>query len=977
MRKEIHAKTNFSLRKRDFWKLQQTKMDNLFYKIQVYLQKKDQECGRLQFLTSRTTEESIKHIEDVCTSISGFLGTFKISTKGRNLKDTNDCILVFKYLVLNTAFKSQTYLLEDITNGHLADMCPPLSPYLFLEVLQYIQYEEILAESILYFPLDLCVEILEISRRCFKYAEFDRALNTLIALISNAYKKFLIVKELGSQTSCFEDFTERLVNIIQELISLIFNEKIIRFDEVSNLKKHERYGIILKKILKMVRDLLESRSINLSAEKEKLYKITFGNQSPVSGCEEVMQLFLEELNQELINLLLRKIKEIDCNIYLGWAELNYDNGSISLQRSIGIDCFYFADALKKQDQITKFEHLIKCLDQLASKPNAGTPLSEFHLEELCRKSEGHPEYIKELLKRYKDWNESIFDCIEQNESLLDKDDCLYLLEYLLSIILQSDMEAYKVRVYSFVTKVLLNQSITDLYAITIEYLLNHDGCKILEFSKTIENFKNFITHNTTFLSAKNLRFVLISVIKSPKKILTIILKIVIGHTNYEHVMISPRDVFLLSPILKIQTENGRTLLMNILGECLQNSECNIKKFTHFMQVMEENNYETDEIFNDLFIPYLESESFNVSSINSVLNSVRKMQNKCTENLKIDKMVIAIAKRISCLRKDTSLPKYVNGEILCLLFRVIEVFIRDQSRWFNLEKKIAIISSISVYIEPIDRPYFSSLWHLTKQGIDVRDIMEDYERRCFIVMNEVKNQGVSERLRSCLGDFSFLNEDFLRHLILRSTELEYAKYGTEIVLLNWDIFGWKSELDAFDQFVRITIEACLLCLEFSDVSSPQSFPFLIKCLSRLSKSIFKLNVTKTYESIHNSLTQSIKRLDHHIKNSQYSDFYQNFLTSVNNISCKNSLVEILQQLISAIHYFGCQCLGLVTGKKHNYEYTSEVIKFRIIHEFISNAMKVSAEEAYICITKMEEFLFSEGCNNKKEQKQYIEEVFQAS
>ena len=951
-------------------------MDDLYYKIQIYLQKKDQECGRLQFLTSRTTEESIKHIKDVCTSISSFLEAFKIPTKGPNLKDNQDCVQVFKYLLLNTSFKSQTYLLEDITNGHLADMCPPLSPYLFLEILQHINYEEILAESILYVPLDLCVEILEISRRCVEYLEFDRAFNTLLTLISNGYKKFIITKDLGSQTSSFEEFLERLVNAIHELIPLLSNERIIRLDEVSDLKKYERYGIILKNILKVVRDSLESNSINLSKEKEKLYKITFGNQSPTQGNEEVMQRYLEDLNQELMNLLLRKIKEIDCKIYIGWAELDYDNSSISLQRSIGLDCYYFVEAMKNNVQLSKFEHLIECLNQLASKPDAEIPLSELSLEELCSKADGKTtEFMKELMKRYKDWNESIFDCIEKNESLLDKDDCLYLLEYLLSIISQPDKEAHIQRVFTFVTKVLLIQSITDLYSITIEYLLNHDGCNMLEFPKTEEHFKDFITHNATFNCPKNLRFVLISVIKSPRKILTILLKMVIGHPSYEHVMISPGDFFLLAPILKIRTENGRTLLMNILGECMQNSEWNVKKFAHFIQVMEENKYEADEIFNELFIPYLQSETFNVSNINSVLNSVRKMQNKCTENLKIEELLRAIVKRISYLRKNTSIPKYINGEILCQLFRVIEFFIRDQQSWFNAEKKISVINSISAYLEPIDRPYFASMWNLTKQGIDIRDIMEDYERRCFIVMNKVKDQGVSERLRSRLNDFSFLNEDFLRHLILRSTELEYTKFGTEIVLLNWDAFQWKSEMDAFEKFVQITIEACLLCLEFPDVSSPQSFPFLIKCLSRLSKSIFKLNVTKTYESVYVSLTQNIKRLDNSIKNSQYSELYLKFCTFLNNVSRKRPLADILQELIAAIHNFGCQCLDLAVEKKQNDKYTPKVIKFKFAHEFISNAIKVSAEEAYLCITKMEELLISGDYEKEEEQEESIKEPVQ--
>ena len=939
-------------------------MDDLYYKIQAYLQKKDQECGRLQFLASRTTEENIKHVDDICETISGLLRTFQIF-KGPISKNNQNCVQLFKYLVLNTAFESQTLLIEDIIHGHLVDMCPPLSPYLLLEILQHINYEEILAESILYVPLDLCVEILEICRSYLEYLNFNRALDTLTALISNAYIKFIITKSSGSQTSCFEEFSERFVIAIQELISLLSSEKIIRLDEVSKSRKHERCGIILKKILKMVRNTLESDKINLVPDKEKLYKISFGNDSPIKGNEEIMQRYLNELNQDMMNLLLKKIKEIDCNIYLSWAEIDYENSSVSLQRSIGIDCFYFIEAMKSSVQLPKFQHLLECLNQLASKPDLEIPLSELSLEEVCSKAEGKKEYITELMKRYKYWNESIFSCIEKNESHLDKNDCLYLLEYLHFIVEQSDEEVYKQRVYAFVTKVLILQSIIDLFSITIHYLLNHDGSDILECNKTEENFENFITHNVAFNSPKNLRFVLISIIKNPKKILSILLKMVIGHPNYDHVMISPTEFFLLAPILKIRTENKKTLLMDILADCMQKTEWNIKKFAHFVQVMEENEYGADELFNDLFIPYLDFETFNTSNIKSVLNCARKMQNKCTENLRIDGLMKAIVKKMSYLRKDVNLPKYVNGEILCLLIRVVHLFMENKSSWCNADKKQSVINGISIYLEPIDRPYFCSLWHLTKQGVDIRDIMEDYERRCFIAMNKVKDQGITERLRSHLDDFSFLNEDFLRHFILRSTEPEYTKFGTDIVLLYFNDLKWQSEMEAFDNFIRITIEGCLLCLEFPDVSSPQSFPFLIKCLSRLSKSIFKLDVPETHKSIYQSLNTNIMKLDNSIENSQYSDSYRTFLISINNFSCKEPLANLLLQLIDAIHNFGCQCLELIKNENvKDKNYTPEVVKFRIAHEFISNAIKISAEEAYICMTKMEELLFSGNYEKEK-------------
>ncbi|XP_015587189.1 uncharacterized protein LOC107263965 [Cephus cinctus] len=941
-------------------------MDDLYTKIQIFLMKKDREYGQLKFLSSRTTEDNIKHIEDVCCSITNIFQSYGIKVNDPNKKDDSGCIQSFKYLVVNTNFKVQEQLLEDIVNGHLVDMCLPLSPYLLMEVLWYLEYDDILAESILHVPVDLCVELLAIIRRCIELLEFERASKLIITLIRNVYKIFIRAKEIRLQMLNEVESLKELMLNVGELISMLSDSKFTKVEELKGLKKYERYGILLKKTLQVAKDCFQNtkESTPMESDKEKFYKLTFGRNFIVQCDLSRLDEYILEFHQALVNALLKIIKEIDCNTYLGWAELcDPKKSNLSLQQSIGYDCYYFIESVKDIEHLEQFQHLSECLKQLSSKPGPVITPTSMSLQDLCQGvNNKKPDCLKELINRYSEWDESTLSYVEKNLSLLDRNDCFNLLDILTYVLKHSDKESYKQQVYSVTMKGILLQNIPDVFQIVLEYILKYDASADLESQYTEKNFQHFIARNPNFKSPKNLRVILFFIVQNPKKIILNLLKITIGHPDYPNIMILPDDLLLLSTIMQIRINDKETLLVNALMEIWK--ECkswNMKKFTDLIQTLVHRQlYTANDIINKIFIPYLESDQFTVTNLKSLLNCVRTMRNSYTRKLRAHTFLVAIVKKIFFLRKDIKLPKYQSSELICLLIRTIEDLFNDEATWLDQNKRFELIERLSDFPEPVDKLHLAPLWYMTRSGVDVTEIIQDYERRCFTVMNKVKeDQKLNENLCKFLKDFSFLRDDFLRHLILRCTEAEYMTLGSQATIIHWEYFNWIRENDAYNNFLRITMEACLLSLEYPKSISPETFSFLIKCSVKFTKWYSSINVMMDYEFVKESLIKNIKILEDSIKHSTFSDLYIQLMVWISNTSRNESAKECLQELIQALQNFGNQCLEL-NHESISYDNapSTKARRFHIAQEFISLCMTVHAPEVYKCLSVMDRVLYPE-------------------
>lgn len=942
-------------------------MDKFYKKIQTYLMKKSQECGELKFLTSCITAENNTHIEDICESINNIFKNYDIPIEEKVSVHNEKCTQSYKYLLLNTNFENQERLAEDIISGHLVDMCPPLSPYLLIQILWNLGYEKILIESLLYMPLDLCIEIVNIVTKCIDRLSFQRLIDCIFQLIPTIYTKFLHLKEFSIQSKNVEESIQNLLMSFEKFLLLLTNPKLSYLIEVSGLKKYERHGIMLKKLICTTKKCLETKNekMLISTNLEKLYTITFGKEERVKCENTLIENTISTLNQQLMDLLLSKIKEVDCNIYLSWAELDdEENNMISLQRSIGIECYYFIDFLSNDKEFSENVHLIECLQQLSCKSDPKQSSFILDLSELCSAiSNGKKEFMKELLSRYKEWDHTILNFIYDNRLLLEKEDCLTLLEYLTFILQKSTEEDSKEFTYDLIIKILSCQSISDMYEIIMMYLTKFDGKSYLESPNTDAAFHEFIMRNTSLQTFTNLKTILLFLLKNPKMVLTVLLKITIGHPHYGNIMISPNDLLLLSPFMQIREGDDQVLLTSTLRIiCIENTEWNAKKFINLVNVMLDNSViEVHDLINNVYIPYLRENTFNISNINVVLNSIHKLQAKCTKNTNIKDLIIILARRMSFLRRNTSIDKYTSSEIFSRITRILSYFLENEN--FSVSLKKEIMNGTESIIEPIDKLYFASLWHLMQKGVSIIDIIEDYERRCFVVLNRLKEDSkASKKLQYYLSDLSLLREDFLRHLIIRSTEEEYQRLGSELTIIYWFVFGWNDEIDAFDNFLRLTMEACCLSLEYSSISGNDLFVHLFKSFTRFCRTFVSLEGMENHQKVYQLLIKNINQLNESIKHSPYVNLFTTHFTHFDNYTEDKDFVNFLQDVLNTFQHFADECFEYSKCNEHSEEtckisHSLNVSSFYITYEIISACMKVPPTEAYDCIRRMDEVFTS--------------------
>jgi hypothetical protein len=114
--------------------------------MQKFLLKKEKEFGQLKFVSSRATEDTSCFINELMQTVDNIFEKYNIPKEFSENKQKNEGISkipivaqCYNYLLLNTHFSSQELLTEDVSYGHMVDVWPTLSPYLFIQVI-YVLY---------------------------------------------------------------------------------------------------------------------------------------------------------------------------------------------------------------------------------------------------------------------------------------------------------------------------------------------------------------------------------------------------------------------------------------------------------------------------------------------------------------------------------------------------------------------------------------------------------------------------------------------------------------------------------------------------------------------------------------------------------------------------------------------------------------------------------------------------------------------
>jgi len=111
--------------------------------MQKFLLRKEKEFGQLKFVSSRATDDTSCFINELMQTVDNIFEKYNIPREfsENKQKDKGSISTIpivaqcYNYLLLNTHFSSQELLTEDVSYGHMVDVWPALSPYLFIQVI--------------------------------------------------------------------------------------------------------------------------------------------------------------------------------------------------------------------------------------------------------------------------------------------------------------------------------------------------------------------------------------------------------------------------------------------------------------------------------------------------------------------------------------------------------------------------------------------------------------------------------------------------------------------------------------------------------------------------------------------------------------------------------------------------------------------------------------------------------------------------
>ncbi|XP_012532210.1 uncharacterized protein LOC105834346 isoform X2 [Monomorium pharaonis] len=773
---------------------------------------------------------------------------------------------------------------------------------------------------------DLCVEILEITIRCINELEMLRGRRLVILLISKLYYKcqWLHLGTLSNHDMAV--FTHQLVAHFQALLDLIKSTFIPLKSPVQD--RYVQHGIFLKKMLRCIKTCMNYKTKNLPYDiaSMKFFKLTYGNSYNINyfhklSIEDVKSI-VATLDQELVALLLNEIKQVDCIEYMGWTEVDdEENIMISLQRAFIIECHYFIEFMKQDEFLLTNEHLLHCLQQLVGSSSEESVLT---LQELCDSIEnGNLDGMKELMKRYKQWDLSVLKFVSRKTELLNTDDVGVLLEYLHHIFVPNNVYKEKYQAYTLVFEVLIRQQLSDMYFIVLQYTLRHFDNNNLVSLFNSKHFENFIKNNINMFDHQILRIILIFVMLNPKRVLTTLVRVAIGSTDkeYQNVILKRPQIYFLYAFFVSQLDSQNNLLTYLLNEvryCDRSTWC-YKQFETFMNdMLQEEEINPDDMLNNFYIPCLTDDFFNCSNLLSVLIHMYSILKKKIEHesertnyVKYEKktracysdrtnyvlLIIQLIKRMSALRKYN--PLFFRSTVNNLLNRgtMILHLLFTTPGLLTTNNRNEIVNKVNNFVQPIDQILLAHTpYQIIKRGT-VRDVIQNYERRCFTTYQLLRDSTADPQCKLEMKDqfdvhsFQLDQKALLRHMILHASEKEYEVFANEMIFSS-SYFGWTNELVAYENVLHITAEAMQLVLIFTDIFPKDTFISLLRALVRYCNVFVCLKHWRceNQKAIYSFFSKLLFSLKSTVNETHYGKMYNDLLTLADD-TCVNSNYEI--------------------------------------------------------------------------------------
>ncbi|XP_011505706.1 PREDICTED: uncharacterized protein LOC105368395 [Ceratosolen solmsi marchali] len=860
----------------------------------------------LRYITSRSTDENLRVIRTLSLDIKNICKSFCTPIEGNSSNEAELQINAFKYLICNTTFASMSSLAENATIYYISDKQPPLSPYLFIEILWNIGFENILGESILYFPLVLCIDILEILPRCMGSLNFLRASDFLTSCIFNTYKKFILTRDIGDVSKNVIENCKQLSGLLQELILYFTSERLFfllyylplkshfRFLEPENdaeANRYKIYGIFMKKMFKMVKRCLLAKFESIEHEGEIMDRY---NLISVDGIYSekldniVFQEILEEIDRELITILFNKGIEITSDMLMDWVEYNdEEQTSLTLQRAIGLESDSFINDLKDYDysNIAKFAELIKFCNLLSFKPEpTNNRKAENLLDGAC---EGNVDDMISLFA----------NCKEFDISLLSKEICENLIEQFAKKLSckqeQWDLEGKLLTSFARFVKLMSCLNISLFYELTLYCIFHFCENERMEIIFDLASLERHIIANPYINTTSKMAVIMYFLCLNAKSTLKVILKMIIKHSDYSFMDVNYSNLSKLHYMLRIRLPSNYDTIMESLYEEFHNKEKESKVFYQKWSATRKEKKEPNRekpntvalVIKVLQEICLEKPAWAINKFAHLLMSLKEDCFFMVETVKeiLTPLLLLSANsevylKATLVELDKLIGKYDFNQTpdLATILEVIAVHLLNSNdiRKDTVDILIAVIFKLQRCFTDFDKSsehvysnYYMIMLGLSNGNADALNLLDIIG--IFASLYRSKISIAKE------NDVALDKEHLLRYLLLKCTKQRYRKYTNEIIASCGQFLQWPSTTDIFNNIIRLTFETCLLCLEFPHIGCLSNISFLINCLiAFLARRLRKREVDT--RAIYKSLNSHIRIFEASVKCTAIANDYAELL-----------------------------------------------------------------------------------------------------
>nr|XP_012215416.1 PREDICTED: uncharacterized protein LOC105667886 isoform X7 [Linepithema humile] len=804
----------------------------------------------------------------------------------------------------------------DFANGHKVNMWPNISPYLFIQIIWLLEYDEVLVESLQHIPLDLCAEILDITIKCLNELQSERAISLICSLISRIYCRCLWLDWNVHLKNNVKERLYQLVAYFQMLLDLL--DEFNKFSEICIEEKYKQRGIFLKRILCHTRlcmcKKLSSNLINPDVKYiADMYRLTFGN-LPLEFYHKFTNYEINSimimLDQELVTLLLKQISKVEYLECIYWAKIeDKEDITTSLQHAVAIECHNFMEYMKKDDFLMGNDHLRHLLQQIIQWSDFSSPENSnrfsLTLQELCASIvNDKSKNIRKLMKRYKEWDQLTMNFISDRMHLLEKNDIFFLLEYLHHVFANSLNATERNQAYLSVVTMLERVNVINLHFCVLKYTKHHFQDNYLECMYDDKVFHNFIKNEINFCDPRKLHMLLIHILLNAKKVLTILVKIMINHVDDRNFTKKKEgELLLLTPFFRLKVDKRYNLLLVILKEvCFNNILDGSRLCTFLEDMLYIKMIKTNDLFNYFYIPYFIRTDFNEDNVNhldimlqnmSFIAKDFKFKNKINYIL----LIVAVLKKMSLIRRNTECIKGDMDETLYNARKVLRKFQRCFPTIFTYETMMSKLRdyhcTVGIWLEPLDWAQMSMII-IRLDKIDIRNVILDYEARCFPIHQRLRTNSIwiyNKRFTNCTR---INRESLIRHMMLHATMREFKSLVYELTELYYH-FGWTSQLEAYENLVRIAAEAIQLTIVYSKTFPPNASITLLRTLVKFCKKFAKKSDANLHYAVCCILLKTLFSLQQLINGTRYTKVYSDMLIHINNKFANKSYTD-------AKHYF---------------------------------------------------------------------------